>query len=167
MLAGLSTFLVVFVVCWGLYTFPVSNNKFCARNPMIKRKRIAEISIVFTLLGIGFAYWAYSEVTYARQKTPTGISTVADFFDRFDVPAFAREIELNGQLYIELVGPLPPRWSIALPSGRPAYVFDAKGNFIDWCSDPGDAPSWRDQWPISDATPISIDEVRTRFNIPT
>jgi len=133
----------------------------------VKRKHIAEISLVFIFAGVGFTYLIYSEVTYARHKSPAGISTIADFFERFDAPAFAREFDLNGQQYVELGGPLPPRWSIALPSSRPAYVFNANGEFVDWCSDPGDNPTWQDQWPIGDAKQISITEVRTRFNIRT
>ena len=125
--------------------------------------RITEWLVVAAIFAGGLAYLAYSEASYAKLKEPEGFTSVADFYDRFGQAAHATKLNVNGEVYYELRGPLPPNWSIALPSARPAYIFDAQGGFVDWRSDPGDSPCWRGRWPLNDAKPVDVAEMQRQF----
>lgn len=115
----------------------------------------------FLLLG----YALHSELAYARLKDPTGIKQLADFYERFGRSFGAVATNVDGIEYIELTGPLPPIWSLALPSGPPVYVFDKQGKFVDWCSDLGERPNWNQQWRVSNGASISDSEIRLRFGL--
>ena len=92
-------------------------------------------------------YWIASEVDYARSKSPSGIATVSDFYRRFGTPSVVRVFEREGTTYYHLSGHLPRLpWLRAFPSSRPRYVFDASGQFVEWCSDPGDDVRFQQRW---------------------
>lgn len=129
-------------------------------NVQLKRWLITLMPIL-ALVG----YVIQSEVAYARLKDPAGIATVADFYKRFGNSRGATVILVSGSEYIELTGPLPAGWSLAFPSSPPAYVFDASGSFIAWCSDPGDTPTWRRRWPVVNGSALSDEEVQQRFKM--
>jgi hypothetical protein len=124
-------------------------------------KSVLPIIGLLALLG----YLVHSEVTYARLKDPTGIATVADYYQRFQMSSRASIVRVDEIEYICLTGPLPPKWSLALPSSPPEYVFDQQGTFVDWCSDPGDTPSWNRKWMTIAKTPLSDAEVRARLGL--
>ena len=132
-----------------------------------KRKQLiksaAPIIGLLSLLG----FFLHSEATYARLKDPAGIATVADFYQRFQISSRASIVRVDEIEYICLTGPLPPNWSLALPSSPPEYVFDQQGTFVDWCSDPGDTPSWNRKWMPNVKTPLSDVEVRARLGLNT
>jgi hypothetical protein len=111
------------------------------------------------------SYVVASEIAYARLKNPDNITNISDFYSRFGTSGGARTIHVNGSEFVEISGPLPPAWSLALPSSRPAYVFNDAGRFVDWCSDPGDNPSWRQQWQTVANSELTDDEIRLRFGI--
>ena len=122
-----------------------------------------DILVPAAVIGGLAAYWIGSEVHYARSISPAGISTVREFFDRFQQPRRIRMVERDGQSYYEFTGHLPSAWIIALPSSPPAYVFDEQGRLVSWCSDPGDAPSHRRTWPLRSTNDVELGVVRQKF----
>ena len=129
-----------------------------------RRKPFASAVLIIGLLALG-GYAVYGEVSCARLKDPTGISTVVDFYDRFHVSSRASILHVDNAEYFCLYGPLPPRWSLAVPSSPPVYLFDDEGKFVDWCSDPGDHPSWNQKWMTNRGVPLSDSEVRNRLEL--
>lgn len=118
----------------------------------IARQIIRWVPLV-VLLCVPLAY-ILGEIHYARSIAPTGVLNVDDHLQRFGPPEFITNVHQgnNESDYYEFSG--FPRGKIprlAMPSSRPAYVYDAKGMLIDWCSDPGDNSSWRKKWyPVDD-----------------
>ncbi len=129
------------------------------------RKRTLAAALPMLLLSALVSYLVASELAYARLKRPDNIDDVLDFYVRFGESHGALVISVDGSDYVEIAGPLPPLWSLAIPSSRPAYVFDDTGRFVDWCSDPGDNPSWRQRWPKDGSSKLTDEEIRLRFGI--
>lgn len=124
-----------------------------------------DIFVAAAIIGGIAAYWIGSEVYYARSISPKSISTVREFFDRFGEPPRIRMVERGGQSYYEFTGRLPSRWLFAFPSAPPVYVFDEQGRFAGWCSDPGDAPSYRSTWPLQSTNQVEVGVVRQKFGL--
>ena len=111
------------------------------------------------------ASWIGSEIHYAVRIRPTDIHTVADHCRRFGEPRFVYEVARGGSNYYEFSG-FPPAGPpvLAFPSSAPAYIYDSKGRFVTWCSDPGDEPNHRKTWPRVSTTSIDIQTVRQRLS---
>jgi hypothetical protein len=109
-------------------------------------------------------YWIASEVFYARSKQPSGLKTVADYYDRFGVPTRIVQIDRDGATFYHLSGH-PPRlpWAFVFPSSPPAYVFDRSGHFIEWSSDPGDDSRYKKLWPQGSAQPVDQADFKGRY----
>ncbi|MGI8481363.1 MAG: hypothetical protein ACR2H1_05475 [Limisphaerales bacterium] len=111
------------------------------------------------------ASWIGSEFLYAARIRPGSIRTVAAHFQRFGEPRFVYEVQHDGSTFYEFTGftrtQLP---LLAVPSSPPAYIYDADGKLVDWCSDPGDQPKHRQTWPRVSTTPLDIQAVRQRFS---
>src|SRR5262245_9014457 len=128
-------------------------------------RRWREILVTTAIIGGLAAYWIGSEVRHARSILPKGIRTVRDFFDQFGEPQRIRMVEHNGQSFYEFTAQLPGAWSAALPSSAPAYVFDEQGQFVVWCRDPGEAPSYRRSWALQRTNQVEIGVVKQKFGI--
>ncbi|MHA3773317.1 hypothetical protein ACXR0O_17425 [Verrucomicrobiota bacterium sgz303538] len=128
-------------------------------------RRWREIVMTVAIIGGLAAYWIGSEVHYARSISPKGIATVQNFFERFGEPRRIRMVERDGKSYYEFTGQSSGSWSAAVPSSRPAYVFDEQGQFVTWCPDPGDAPSYRRTWPLQSTNPVEVGVVRRKFGL--
>lgn len=117
------------------------------------------ILVVIYLVGL--------EIDYTAKICPDGVRTVADHFLRFGEPRRVTQLQRDGGTYFELSGISRRSWSFSLklPSSPPAYVYDGAGNFMDWCSDPGDQPAHRDRWPRADAKPLSPTDLRQKFGL--
>ena len=75
-------------------------------------------------------------------------------------------LERDGQSYYEFNGRVdPPWWCLAVPSGAPAYVFDERGQSVEWCGDPGDSPRYRQRWHLKSTTKVEIDVVKRKFGL--
>ncbi len=111
------------------------------------RTRLRKILGVSALVLIPITFLVGSEVWYARSVRPDGIATTADFFARFGQPRHVRTVQRGGKMYSEYQGPLPGPFVLAVPSSPSAFIFDDHGNFVEFCFDPGDSPTWRDKWP--------------------
>lgn len=109
--------------------------------------------------------WIGSEVLYAVHIRPTGVHTVADHVRRFGEPQFVYEVVRDGRTYYEFTGfsPAAPPL-LAVPSSAAAYIYDQKGQFTDWCSDPGDSPAYRQAWPRVPDMRLDIQTVRERIS---
>lgn len=117
------------------------------------------------VLGVLVGYPICSEFYYAHRISPRGLSSARDFFDRFGAPRSVRVVQHGGQSYYEFTGPLPSAWLLAFPSSAPVYVFDEHGRYVTWCSDPGDAPSFRSEWPVSNTNTVEVGLVRQRLGL--
>jgi hypothetical protein len=109
--------------------------------------------------------WVASEVFYGIRIRPAGIRTAGDHFRRFGEPQFIYKVQRGGSTFYEFTGfsrSAPPL--LAMPSSPPAYIYDQKGNFVGWCSDPGDQPAHRQTWPRVSDTPLDKEAVRQRFS---
>ena len=113
----------------------------------MKRDSLITIAICVLAAGAGFV-WLRSEANYARSIEPAGIRNVAEHFQRFGAPQLIYRIEREGATYYCLSGfPDGKVPVLALPSAPPAYLYNGRGEFLDWCSDPGDrCPGWWDKW---------------------
>jgi hypothetical protein len=121
--------------------------------------------IVVAVLAVLVAYPVWSEVHYARQIYPAGVAAVRDFYGRFGEPRRVEMLRRDGQVYYEFTGPLPSRWVLAVPSAPPVYVFDARGDFVTWCRDPGDMPSYRHDWPVDATNQIDMQSLKQKFGL--
>ncbi len=130
-----------------------------------KRKSTITIvaSIISSLALLG--YFVYCEVSYARLKDPAGMATIADFYNRFQSSSLACVVLLEDTEFLCLTGPLPAKWSFALPSSPPVYVFNKQGVFVDWCSDPGDDSEWSQKWLNYPSSPLNDSEVHDLYDI--
>ena len=131
-----------------------------------RQRRLGWVAVI--LLPIG--YLIGSEIYYASCIRPRGIVTVADHFHRFGVPRRITALHRDGGTYYELSGftrkqsgfALP---ILALPSSPPAYVYDESGKFVDWCSDPGDQPAYRERWSRTGAQPVEPATFRQKYGL--
>jgi hypothetical protein len=111
------------------------------------------------------SYVIGSEVWYAHNISPDGVSTVHEFFERFGEPQHVQMVQRDGVTCYEFTGRLPPRFVVAFPSAPPSYVFDEGGHFVTWCPDPGDIPSFRQDWPHQNGDEADIALIREKFGI--
>lgn len=124
------------------------------------RKRILGYALVLFLP----FYWIASEVFYARSKQPSGLTNVADYYDRFGAPTRIAQFDRDGTTFYHLSGHLPRLpLALAFPSSPPAYVFDSSGHFVEWSSDPGDDSRYQQRWPFSTARPVDPAGFKTRY----
>jgi hypothetical protein len=129
----------------------------------MRKKRSKLVAVI--VLGALAAYYVGSEIYYARSISPDGVSTVHDFFERFGAPRRIHMIARDGQSFYELTGHLPSRWVFAVPSGPPTYVFDERGRFVAWCSDPGDDPGYRRDWQHQSPNEVDVGLVKQKFGL--
>jgi hypothetical protein len=126
-----------------------------------KKETLFVITIIALLLG----YWIGSEIYYGRSISPRGVSNVGEYFKRFGEPQLIGMLERDGRKYYEFYGRLPSAFILAFPSSPPAYVFDEQGRLVTWCRDPGDTPSFQQQWPLQNTNKIEIKVVRKKFGL--
>ena len=119
----------------------------------------------WTALVLPIAYVVGSEAYYARSISPHGVSTAREFFERFGEPRRIRMVQRDGQSYYELTRRLPSGFVLATPSAPPVYVFDEQGQFVAWCRDPGEIPSYRQTWPLQSTNQVEIGSVRERLGL--
>ncbi len=125
-------------------------------------KKIAPL-VVLLLIG---STLVIGEVRYAAQIQPNGVRTLTQHLQRFGEPRLIYRIAHQDGPYYELQGFRGGKSPLfAFPSSEPAYIYDSKGQLIDWCSDPGDRPTHREKWPKLSETPVDILTFRTQFNL--
>ena len=122
-------------------------------------------AILAAVVIIPVSLWVTSEVYYARSMSPSGIQTVADHFRRFGEPQRIKRFQRDEVAYYELSGISRKLPTLALPSSPPAYIYDESGKFVDWCSDPGDQPSFRGRWPASGGQLVDLPTFRQRYGL--
>jgi len=107
-------------------------------------------------------FWA-SEGYVAHSKAPVGVTNVAGYFRRFGDPLLVRVIEHDSQSYYEFIG--HPGGGLTIPSGPPAYIFDAKGHFVEWCYDSSEAHDYRGRWPYNMTGRVDVSIVKQKFGL--
>ena len=98
------------------------------------------------LLGGALYVW-HLRATHERLAPPEGAKELHAFLLQMPRPDRAYELRVGDARYVELVGPLPPTFT--LPSGPPAYVFDESRQLVDWTADQGDDPGFTSRWHAS------------------
>jgi hypothetical protein len=124
---------------------------------------------IFGVLAVCVAFLAYgfaSDSYYIGIKRPDGVLTAADYLRRFGEPRFIRIVERGDRIYYEFNGRINrPWWCLSLPSAAPAYVFDERGTFIDWCWDPGDKSEYRRLWRLKSSDLLEVAEVKRKLGL--
>ena len=75
-----------------------------------------------------------------------GVSTFQQYLERMPEPERLNVVRHEGMEYMRVLG--PDMTVIAAPSGSSAYVFDRKGQLVDWTSDFGDDSRFAEKWVI-------------------
>jgi hypothetical protein len=123
-------------------------------------KSITRILIAPALL---LTYFIGSEAYWAWHISPSGLSTISDFYRVFGDPHSARQLRKEGQVYYELSGHLPAPFVLAFPSSAPSYVFTEQGNFYDWSRAPGDDTPYIEKWRSPLSIEIDIPTLKTKL----
>lgn len=98
-----------------------------------------------SLLLIPIVAFLISEFTYLPRVAPPSEGTnLRDFLRSRAIITRLKRFQLGGSNYVMVVGKIP--FSIHGASGPPVYVFDAKGELIDWAAERGDATQFQKTW---------------------
>ncbi len=102
--------------------------------------------------------WLYSEHAYAQHVRPTGISDLRGFLARYSEVDRSFKIARGADQYFVVT--LRVSSGMALPSGPPAYVFDARGRLVDWSMDTGEDPRYISAWPPDEMQQIDLSALK-------
>jgi hypothetical protein len=120
---------------------------------------LALLLIVFLIAPVFFHAYRISP----RYKRVTDIS---GHFQRFGEPRQVTRLQRGGTNFYELSGNASSLWmTLALASSAPVYVYDAGGKLVDWCSDPGDEPSYFQSWPRTNSEPVDLNHFRKQYGL--
>jgi hypothetical protein len=98
--------------------------------------------LAFLALAAGYLWYVAAA---AKDAAPApGVENIGSYLAIMPAPERAFQLVTGSSEFIEFHGPLQPK--AALPSGPPAYVFDETGSLVDWTSDLGDDPRFRERW---------------------
>lgn len=109
-------------------------------------RRSIAVGFLLVVLLLSVAHFWHTRSVYDGLIPPAPGAEMSDmgaFVSAMPRPSAAFSLQINGKLYIELVGPTPS--ALVLPSGPPAYVFD-DGQLVEWTSDLGDDPDFASRW---------------------
>lgn len=121
-------------------------------------------AVLGVLIGFFVISWAVCEVRWWSINSPDGrFSNVTEYLNHGRTPARVVRVDLDDQSYVVAFSPQDSL--LAFPSGPAAYVFDERGQLVDWCSDTGENPVFQRQW-LSAAIETSFDELTRRSMIP-
>lgn len=95
-----------------------------------------------TLFGLVIYYYFSSINSYYRTVSPNG-DGIVEFAGRIEIKKVTR-CENGEDVYYVLSGVSPPGYVLA--SGPPVYVFDKKGDLLEWVEDSGEQPKVMEKW---------------------
>jgi len=128
----------VYFVCGRALRVRRRGRSTALRYPAVKRYRGI---IVLVLL---VATWLTAEWLLQRRTVPpASVTDFASFVHWRQSPRRIEVVQQGGAEYLITTGPAGG----VVPSGPSAYVFDRSGRLVDWSSDMGDDPRFRDKWP--------------------
>ena len=78
---------------------------------------------------------------------------------RFGEPRLIRLHTTDDATFYHFYGPALPAPYLAFPSGSPIYVYDEKGQFVEWVSDSGESRQFWARWGRQSGTDITIQRV--------
>lgn len=111
---------------------------------MSSKERRDTLLLILGLAGLaacGLAAYVYQ---MSRHALPGHVDTLAEFAAEMPKPDGVVLFEKGGSRYVEVKGPRPG--FPAVPSGRPAYIFDSGGRISYWTLDTGDSPEYWERW---------------------
>jgi hypothetical protein len=102
-------------------------------------KRFRGIILMVLLIAV----WLTAEaLMYRRTVPPASVTDFPTFAKWQQSPRDIEVIQQGGTGYLLATGP----GGGLLASGPSSYVFDRSGRLVDWSSDIGDDPRFRDKW---------------------
>jgi hypothetical protein len=105
-------------------------------------------------------------VYYARGISPKGVSSVAEYIQRFGDPRAVHQIGRDGKIYYMLFGRGSSPLVFAVPSSPPTYVLDDAGRFVEWCPDRGETQSgFNQRWSLSETGRVDVGAFKQRFGL--
>ena len=102
-------------------------------------KRYRGIFVVVLLVGLALG----TEVWLNRRAVPPAYVTNFVGFTRWQTPERVEVIQNGGNDYLFA---MTSGGGFLLKSGPPGYVFDRSGKLVDWSTDIGDDPRFREKW---------------------
>ena len=122
-----------------------------------RRRRAFGIALGVVLVGVGASFIWHTQKTIERLTPPNSVVDLQTFMQQMPKPDSGYELNVGGSQHIELVGPLPSKWT--LPAGPPSYIFDASGQLVDWTWDIGEDPDFVSAWHGSGRRVLTEEEV--------
>lgn len=92
----------------------------------------------------------------AQSRPPKDAQTLSAFAARMPGPARLTHTTIDAVSYIVWEGEFTFWAGLGLASGPPAYLFDERGNLVDWTPDRGDYHRL-DPFLDANGTPVSLD----------
>ena len=104
--------------------------------------------LLVVFLALHLALLAFCNVHYMKEIKPPKDARLGTFPTSDKNVCCIREIEMDGKTYTVVWGRFDTNFKtfFALPSGPPAYVFNADKTLVDWCSDTGDDTRFMKKW---------------------
>jgi hypothetical protein len=126
---------------------------------MVKKILLSQAFIAGVLLMAAFGTWFVLALQESSRLRPTNdLRTLKDYLQRYPNPLRVWQFSMNGTNYYEVWGQLG---KIGLASGPPAYVFDDRGNLVDWSVDRGDDSLYMRRWShFTNAHKISYEAIQ-------
>ena len=121
-------------------------------------KKRKDLFIGLLFLAVMAACWLGAYVYQMnRHALPGHVDTLAEFAAEMPGPERVAVFEKGAAHYVEVTGPRPG--FPAVPSGRPAYIFDSGGRVRYWTIDTGDAPEyWEMRQERANSREVSLTE---------
>lgn len=87
------------------------------------------------LLAIALVFFTNEYIAYRRAKPPNANCTLAELVEAVPPPARLAIVPQHGVQRLVWIGPIS--W-LTVRSGPPCYVFDERGQLVDWCPETGE-----------------------------
>lgn len=119
-------------------------------------------------LGVGLLVILGAHAWSGNHSSPRGIQNVTQYWKRFGEPSLILQLEKDGKVFFWVRGKMSAIHQMTLPSDAPGYIFNSDGQFVEWCYDPGDTPSFNRKWgrKYQPNEIVKMEEFRERFALP-
>ena len=123
-------------------------------------KRARRVIIVAVVLFLAFMGYFAAVHAYYDRVSPRG-DGIRELAARIGIRT-VRKCQRNGDVYYLATGLRTPGYILA--SGPPIYVFDSRGDFVEWIRDSGDQPEAMSKWIAQPCQDIPFEQVLSEIN---
>ncbi len=123
-------------------------------------KRIVWATFVFLVLLLALTGYFAAVHAYYNRVSPRG-DGIQQLAGRIGIRT-VRKCERNGDVYYLATGQRTPYYVLA--SGPPIYVFDSRGDFVEWIRDSGDQPKAMSKWTAQPCRDIPFEQLLSEIN---